>query len=246
MTGQRVGVVGDGRLAPAVEAAGGEPIRGPSPDRIGEPAGFGSVQFVVAAGEDAIVDLARSPPNVPVLAVGDDPGLRTVPFDRLDPAIERILGGDPPTVRHPVVEAAGSVEPVRAVFDVALAAAEPARISEFAVHSGGDRVARFRADGVAASTPAGSAGYNRSAGGPVVASGTGVASVVPIAPFATSVDHWVLPLASVRLSVERDETPVELLVDGRRETTVDAGGPVTLSRVGALETYHLPESSGPF
>jgi len=37
-----------------------------------------------------------------------------------------------------------------------------------------------------------------------------------------------------------------LLVDGRRETTVDAGGPVTLSRVGALETYRLPESSAPF
>lgn len=238
MTGQRVGVVGDGRLAPAVEAAGGEPI--------GEPAAFGSVRFVAAAGEDAIVDLARSAPEVPVLAVGDDPGLRAVPFDRLDPAIERILGGDPPTVRHPVVEAAGSVAPVRAVFDVALAAAEPARISEFAVESGGDRVARFRADGVVASTPAGSAGYNRNAGGPVVASGTGVASVVPIAPFATSIDYWVLPLASVRLSVERDETPVELLVDGRRVTTVDAGGPVTLSRVGALETYRLPESSGPF
>jgi len=238
MSGQRVGVVGDGRLASAVEAAGGQPI--------GEPAAFGSARFVAAAGEDAIVDLARSTPEVPVLAVGDGPGLRAVPFDRLETAIERILGGDPPTVRHPVAEAAGSVEPVRAVFDVALAAAEPARISEFAVHSGGDRVARFRADGVVASTPAGSAGYNRNAGGPVVASDTGVASVVAIAPFATSIDHWILPIESIRLSVERDETPVELLVDGRREATVDAGGPVTLSRAGALETYDLPESSRPF
>lgn len=238
MTGQRVGVVGDGRLAPAVEAAGGQPID--------EPAAFGTVEFVAAAGEDAIVDLVRSAPEVPVVAVGSDPGLRAVPFDRLEAAIERILGGDPPTVRHPIVEAAGSVAPVRAAFDVALAAAEPARISEFAVHSGGDRVARFRADGVVASTPAGSAGYNRNAGGPVVAPGTGVASVVAIAPFATSMDHWILPIESIRLSVERDETPVELLVDGRREATVDAGGPVTLSRAGWIETYDLPESSGPF
>ncbi|MFQ3284154.1 MAG: NAD+ kinase [Natronomonas sp.] len=238
MSGQRVGVVGDGRLAPAVEAAGGEPIGGP--------AEFGSVRFVAAAGEDAIVDVARSVPEVPVLAVGADPGLRAVPFDRLEAAIERALEGDSPTVQHPVVEAAGSIEPVRAVFDIALAAAEPARISEFAVHSGEDQVARFRADGVVASTPAGSAGYNHNAGGPVVASGTGVASVVPIAPFATSIDHWALPLDSVRLSVKRDETPVELLADGRRESTVDAGGPVTLSRVGSVETYALPESSGPF
>ena len=238
MSGQRVGVVGDGRLAPAVEAAGGEPVERPTE--------FGSVRFVAAAGEDAIVDLARSIPEVPVLAVGADPGLRAVPFDRLAAAIERTLGGDSPTVRHPIAEVAGSIEPVRAVFDVALAAAETARISEFAVHSGDDRVARFRADGVVASTPAGSAGYNHNAGGPVVASGTGVASVVPIAPFATSIDHWALPLDSVRLSVERDETPVELLVDGRREVTVDAGSPVTLSRVGSVETYALPESSGPF
>ena len=238
MSGARVGVVGDGRLASAVAAAGGEPI--------GEPTAFGSVRFVAAAGEEAVVDLARSLPEAPVLAVGEAPGLRAVPFARLEGAIERVLGGDPPTVSHPVVEAAGAIDPVRAAFDVTLAAAEPARISEFAVRSGGDRVARFRADGVVASTPAGSAGYNRSAGGPVVASGTGVASVVPIAPFATAIDHWVLPIESVRLSVERDETPVELLADGRREAIVDAGVPVTLSRAGAIETYRLPESSGPF
>jgi NAD+ kinase len=120
-------------------------------------------------------------------------------------------------------------------------AAEPARISEFSVAGPGGEIARFRADGVVASTPAGSDGYNRRAGGPVVAPGTGVASVVPIAPFSTSGGHWVLPIESVALAVERDETPVELLVDGRRERRVAPGDPLELSVAGVFETYALPE-----
>ena len=239
MSGQRVGVVGSEGTVRAVEAAGGEPVRGPAP--------FGSVRAVVAVGEAAIVDLVRGGIDVPVVAVESEAGLRSVPRDRLEAAVERVLDGEGSTVRHPIVEATGDgIEPVRAVFDVGLMAAEPARISEFAVHSGETRVSRFRADGVVASTPAGSGGYNRNAGGPVVATGTDVASVVPISPFATAPDRWILPIDSVGFSVERDETPVELLVDGRRELTVGADGTVTVSRVGSFETYALPESSAPF
>ena len=238
MSGQHVGVIGDGRLASAVEAAGGTPIE----DR----ASFGSTRFVLASGETAVVDLARASVDVPVLAVGTGDGIRSVPTGRVEAAVGRVFDGDPPTVAHPVVEAAGPFAPVRAIFDIALMAAEPARISEFAVHTGDDTVSRFRADGVVAATPAGSAGYNRNAGGPIVAPETGVASVVPVAPFATGGGRWILPVDSIRLSIERDETPVELLADGRSETTVEAGGTVALSRVDTIETYVLPESSDPF
>jgi len=174
MSGQRVGVVGDGRAASAVEAAGGTPIE----DRTE----FGSTRFVLASGEAAIVDLARASVGVPVLPTGVENGLRAVPADRIEAAVARVLDGDQRTVTHPVLEADGPFDPVRAIFDIALMAAEPARISEFAVRTGDDTVSRFRADGVVAATPAGSAGYSRNAGGPVVAHGTGVASVVPIAP----------------------------------------------------------------
>lgn len=238
MSGQRVGCVGGERLASAVEAAGGTPIE----DR----SAFGSVRFVLAGNEAAVVDLARASVGVPVLAVGIDGGVQSVPRERLEAAIARVFDGDPPTVTHPVVEATGPFDPVRAIFEIALMAAEPARISEFAVHTGDETVSRFRADGVVAATPAGSAGYNRNAGGPVVAPETGVASVVPVAPFATGAGHWILPVDSIRLSIERDETPVELLADGRREPTVDAGGTVTLSRVDTIETYVLPQSSSQF
>jgi NAD+ kinase len=249
MSGQRVGVVGDERLPAAVGAAGGVPVeldpggeRGPG-ERTG---GSEPVAFAVASGESALTELVRAESGVAVLPVDMGGSIRSVPFDRVEAAVERVLDGEQPTDRHPIVAVTGSVGAVRILFDVALVAAEPAKISEFAVRSGSTFVSRFRADGVVASTPAGSGGYNRNAGGPVIEPGTGVASVVPIAPFATAPDQWVLPIESVRLSVERDETPVELLADGRREGVVSAGEAVSLSRIDTLETYVVPELDAPF
>lgn len=230
MSGQRVGVVGDEALAAAVTAAGGTAVR--------EPAGsLAGVDLVVADGEDALVDLVRTGVDVPVLPVDAGAGVRSVADEDADAAIERALddAGGVVTEQHPVVAPAGSADDVGALFDVALMAAEPARISEFSVHAAGERISLFRADGVVASTPAGSVGYNRAADGPIVATGTDVLSVVPIAPFATHADRWVLPIDEVTLSVERDETPVELLVDGRIERTVAAGDPVSLGTAGTLE-----------
>lgn len=237
MSGQRVGVVGDAELAVAVEGAGGTPVDGTSDD----------VALVVADGEAALVDVARRGVDAPILPVGDADGVGAVARDDVTSAIEGVLDGAYDTVRHPVVTVEGAtdestVADTSALFDVGLMAAEPARISEFAVRCGGERVARFRADGVVASTPAGSAGYNRAAGGPVVAPETDVVVVVPVAPFAIHADRWVLPLEAVTLSVERDETPVELLADGRTEAAVAAGDPVTLSRGDDVRTVVVPES----
>lgn len=240
MSGQRVGVVGDGTLAAAVEGAGGTAVREPA-------ASLAGVELVVAGGEDALVDLVRAGVEVPVLAVDAGAGVRSVAGADAEAAIERAIdgAGEVATERHPVLAPAGAADEVRALFDVALMAAEPARISEFAVDAAGDRIARFRADGVVASTPAGSVGYNRAAEGPLLAAGTGVCSVVPIAPFATHADRWVIPADEVTLSVERDETPVELLVDGRIERTVAAGDPVSLGTAGTLELVVDPAGARP-
>jgi NAD+ kinase len=248
MSGRRVGVIGDETLAAAVEATGGVPLAiDPTETTEGRwRDAMDSIAFIVASGESAITELVRVGPDVPVLPIDVDRGIRSVPPARIETALERVLEADQPTDEHPIVAAGGAIEPVRAIFDVALVASEPARISEFAVHSGSRFVSQFRADGVVASTPSGSSGYNRDAGGPVIEPGTGVASVVPIAPFAMAPDRWVLPIESVRLSVERDETPVELLADGRSEGIVSPGESVAVSRVDVLETWVVPELDDPF
>jgi NAD+ kinase len=229
MSGQRVAVAGGGSLAAAVSAAGAEPV---------DP-GDDAAAFVLAAGEAALVDVARRGVSVPVLPVDASPGTRSVPAEAATAAVERVLAGDADTEPRPVLRA-GPEE--LALFDVALLAAEPARISGFSIRYAGDRLAEFRADGVVASTPTGSVGYNRAAEGPLVAAGTGLAAVVPIAPFQTTTDRWVLPPGDLALAVERDETPVDLLLDGRVERTVSPGDPVSLSADDGIEILVVPES----
>ena len=70
--------------------------------------------------------------------------------------------------------------------------------------------------------------------------------VVPVAPFATDADRLVLPLDGVALGLKRDETPVELLADGRTERNVGNGDPVDLSPAGTVETLAVPESESFF
>lgn len=230
MSGQRVAVVGDPSLASAVEAAGARVL---GAEAVAEAA------FVVAAGEAAVVNLARDGVDAPVLPVDAGGGVRSVPADAVTAAVETVLADDARTEPRGAVRTG---EDEVALFDIALMAAEPARISAFSVRHGRERVAGFRADGVVASTPAGSTGYNRAADGPLLAPGTGVVAVVPIAPFATNADRWVLPPDEVALAVERDETPVELLLDGRVERAVPPGEAVRLAPAGGIDVLVVPAS----
>lgn len=184
-----------------------------------------AVDAVVAVGEAALVDLTRGglPAGVPVLPVGQIGGIGSLPRDSVERGVGSLLNGSFERVTHPVLSVSPALEEARALFDLTLVSEEPARISEFTVRSGTDVVDCFRADGVVVATPAGSGDYARAAGGPVVGRGTGVVAVVPISPFATDTDHWVLDGSSVVLRVERDDNPVELLVDGRSEGRVVPG-----------------------
>ena len=241
-----VGVVGD-RTEPvrsAIEAAGGH-------HRLGDVTTVlaGDLDALVVVGQAHLLELAalEPTPDVPILPVNAGPGVASVPLAAISPAIEALLAGEGRRHDRPVLAALeNGTERARALCDVMLVTAEPARISEYAVRSGGDLVARFRADGVVVSTPAGTHGYGRSVGAPVVARGTDVVSVVPVAPFATSADHWVLPTGDVTLTIERDEVPVELLADDRRCDCVPPHTPLSIARVDSLTIRTVPQSQSSF
>ncbi|MFC6973918.1 hypothetical protein ACFQL1_03350 [Halomicroarcula sp. GCM10025709] len=129
----------------------------------------------------------------------------------------------------------------RTVWDTTLVTEDAARISEFAITTPTDTIDAFRADGVVVATPAGSPGYARRVGGPVLAPSP-VAVVAPIAPFATNPDHWVVPVDELTLSVERDEATVSLLVDDDRAGTVARGESVTLSESDPIRVAVVAES----
>ena len=238
-----VGVAGDEAAAAArtLDAAGLDTVVD-SPANLSD----GAVDAAVAVGEPALLALARERPTSPILPVEAGAGVRSVPRGRLGDAATRLRAGDWTTESHPLVAVDDGTREHVVFMDAMLAAAEPAHISEFTVRAGSERVARFRADGVVAATPAGTGGYAHAAGAPVVPPGPSVLVLVPVAPFATTLDHWVVPADAVTVTVEREEATVEVLADDRTvgHATVDA--PVELAADGDIDLIRVAEGRSPF
>ncbi len=243
---ERVGVVGDAAhtatVVQAIEEAGSESVvADPAALAAGEPA----VDSVVAVGEAALLDLVDAGSTAPVLPVEAGRGVRSLPRESIAAGVADLVAGRWERVDHPILVADHAGGAARALFDLMLVTDEPARISEYAVASGDTHVSTFRADAVVVASPAGSTGYARDAGGAVVAPGTGVGAVVPVAPFATSTDDWVLPIEGLELTVEREETPVVLLADDREVGEIPAHDPVTVGTDGTVSLAAV-DASRPF
>lgn len=228
-----IGVVGPGgaveRLVEAIE--GGPATAGSAEAVLAE-----SPAVVAAVGEAAVSAVVRAGAGVPVLPVDQEAGLASVPLDRAPGVLERGLAEGFATRERPVVEAAIGGEPLgRGVFDVALVTGEPAEISEFAVETPGG-TDRFRADGVAVATPAGSAGYTRALGGPVLDPDASCLVVVPIAAFTVRPTVRVASAeATLDLRVTRDDGDIALLVDGVDHGLIPPRRPLAVRVADALE-----------
>ncbi len=188
-----------------------------------------TADLVLAVGDDALRSLADDPAPVPVLPVATSVGRHGVTREQVGEALAGLTLAelDAWTVPHPVlsVDVDGGV--ARGLLDVTLVTSEPAHISEYTVADESGVLGSFRADGVVVTTPAGSAGYGHATGGPLLAAGAGLA-VVPISPYTTKPRTWVVD-APVVLDVERDESPVSLVVDGRVRRRVTVDDPVRLT-----------------
>ena len=175
MSESAVGVVGDPAVADRLREAGVSVTDGT----------VGSVpatERVVAVGQPAVRAVAAADADPLVLPVAAGRGVRSVSRD----AVPAAVGGleTAVTERHPLFDVSVAGEAVGSVvFDVTAVTAEAARISEYAVETATDSVGQFRADGVSLATPAGSPGYARRIGGPVLAPAASVGVVAPIAPF---------------------------------------------------------------
>jgi len=239
----RLGVVGDGSVADSVAAAvdadGATAVRGSPQDVLGA-----DPDAVVAVGERPLLALVRAGIATPVLPIAAGDGYGPVPEPDAVAGVESLLAGEFEYDSRTVLGASIDGDRVgRALADAMLVTNEPARISEYAVRSGGETVASVRADGVVVSTPTGSPGYGRNAGGPLLEPGSGVVGVVPVAPFAVNVDYWVLDVGEpVSLTVERDEGEVSLLLDGERARSVPPGIRVDFVADRAVRLARVPES----
>lgn len=195
--------------------------------------GLGDADAVVAVGEQAFAGAALSGAGTPLLPVGVADGYHGVATDAVADVASALRTGEYRAVSHPVLDVTVRGERVgRAVFDVTLMTSEPARISEYGVTSDGERLWTGRADGVVVASPFGSPGYCRAAGGSIVVGGESL-SVVPVAPFATRADSWVVE-GPIELSVERDEGDVSLFADDDELRRVDREHPIRVSTTGGF------------
>ncbi|NHN58256.1 MULTISPECIES: NAD(+)/NADH kinase [Halorussus] len=244
-----LGIVGEGALADRIRDAVADEasvVDGPASEVVAA-----DPDAVAAVGESALLKLVRAEVDAPVLPVDAGPGYGGIAGDRAVDggddslsAIDALLAREFETEPRAVLGVSVGGERVgRALADVMLVTTEPARISEYGVRSRGERVARFRADGVAVSTPTGSHGYGRSAGGPLLEPASGVVGVVPVAPFAVNVDHWVVSAdRPVELTVERDEGAVSLLLDDEAVRRVRPHTPVSVREDGHLDLVRVADS----
>lgn len=237
-----VGVVEDGTglrdpVETAVADAGGRAVLGPPEDVL-----EADPTAVVAVGERALSELGPALPAVPVLPIEAGRGVRSVPADAVSAGVASLLAGEGSTESHPVLSVAVDGESRgTAVMDVSVLTAKAAHISEYDVSADGAALARVRADGIVVATPAGSAGYARRIGGPVIAPGTGVV-VLPVAPFATDPDNWVVEPDVVTITPLRADARVELILDEARAGSVAPAATVTCRIAGRVHTAVVPAS----
>lgn len=229
-----VAVVGDeaGDAADAVRDAGGSVVGDAS-----------EADVVAAVGEDALLEVAADQP-APVLPVAAGTEYGGVAHRDLEPALASLGAGDFAVVDRSTFAVDAPTGSTRALADVTLVTTEPAKISEFDVDAGDRTVGSVRADGVVAATPVGSRGYATDAGGPRLDPEVPAAAAVPISPFRVDQTNWVVapPLS---LTVARDETTVELHVDGRGLGTLGVGDPVELTWGAPLRVAVVPATRRP-
>ena len=117
-----------------------------------------------------------------------------------------------------------------ALNDIAVLKRDNASMITIHARVGGNDLVTYQADGLVVSTPTGSTAYNLSNGGPIMAPGTGILCLTPVAPHSLNVRPIVIDDESeIELSVESRTHSFLVAVDGRSES-FDEGTQLVISK----------------
>lgn len=204
-----------------------------------------NADVLVPVGEPSLLSVVRSGAKGPILPVDIGPGVEDVSRADLPAALRVIVDHEHTTTTIPTVEVGVSGDQYRAVMDVMVVTAEPAKISEYRVsgrRTDADTcVDTVRSDGIVVATPAGTPGYGTAAGGPILDRALEAVAVVPVGPFRVEKPHWVLTLP-LEIRVVREEVPVVLAVDDREIGEIPPGEDVELKWGDPIEVVRTPVS----
>jgi NAD+ kinase len=175
---------------------------------------------VVLGGDGTILTCLRefAGSRVPVFAVnfGAIGFLATVEPEELDEGMKLALAGEIDAMELPGL-VIGTADGRRvAVNDVSFARRPDGRVAELAYSVQGERLGEVRCDGLVASTPAGSTGYNLANGGPVLAWGVEGFVVSFIAPHTLTARSLVVaPDDTLEVTNRSSLEKVDVTTDGR-------------------------------
>lgn len=106
-----------------------------------------------------------------------------------------------------------------ALNDISILKRDTASMISIRTSVNGEYVMTYQADGLIVTTPTGSTAYSLSNGGPILAPGTGVLCLTPVAPHSLNVRPIVVPDdAVITLNVESRSHNFLVAVDGRSES----------------------------
>ncbi len=162
----------------------------------------------------------------------------------LPEALDALASGDFERVEHTTLAVSDGERTHERVTEAMVMTTAPATISEFGVRYGGEQICEYRADGIVVATPPTGGGYARAAGGPRVDTTVSAAVVVPVAPYRTTPDEWVLR-DTVTVEVVRDEGTVGLFVDGEQIGGVACGESVEFTPAGAYRSLRVDAGRSP-
>ncbi len=188
-------------------------VLGADPDDPGDMA-------VALGGDGTILSALRryAGREVPVFAMnfGEIGFLATVERDGLDEGFARALRGDFEVLALPALNAKTESRDLVAMNDLSFHRRQDMRVAELGYSVSGEAMGEVRCDGLVASTPAGSTGYNLANGGPVMAWGVEGYVVSFIAPHTLTARALVVAPDDVLEVVNRSTSePVDVTTDGR-------------------------------
>lgn len=157
--------------------------------------------------------------------------LAEIEVGQLQPTIRSLENGDyriePRMLLSAEVVEHGSTTTIWALNEFVLERSGSAGLLSIRVTVDGVHLNDYWADGLIISTPTGSTAYSMSVGGPIVAPGSEVVILTPLAPHSLTVRPIVLPATAViHARVTRNEQPYVLAYDGLSRVFEEAGEPV--------------------
>jgi NAD+ kinase len=186
-----------------------------------EVADDGEADLVVVLGGDGTILTALrefAGMRAPVFAVnyGAIGFLSTVDRPQLEQGMRRALRGDFEELRMPALTVETSNGRRLGVNDISFHRRAAARVAELEYSVGGEQLGNVRCDGLVASTPVGSTGYNLANGGPILAWGVEGFVVSFIAPHTLTARALVVaPDDTLTVLNTSDREAVEITNDGR-------------------------------